>query len=383
MIKVRVQKLFLLLLASCFLLLIINRYLHTNFSYVSYTLDNDPHKHRFPHAQRHFTLNSTLTLYSSCLCQKEVVTVEKLPTHYTITVHNVYHINTTNNLFAYNISIAEFEAMLVTCDLYKVLRRGPHQNVVAYSLRDNEDIKSFQNVYLINVKTTVSKYYRNWIARIYYDSRKLSSSDVCSMECSSLLGVTDPDNNVDFCDVTQIPFDLRRRWDASFMPAATRRWLPIGDGFVDVFVSRDVDVCTYDREMAAVKDWIEAKTLFHTMRDHYTHDSYIMPGLWGLRTRGNRAVARGVFHIIVENAQSGNGLLEAKVWPIFRLNSTVHDSYFCETLGGQPFPVHRTHVNCYVGMFGCCGSLLNQNVRINECPESCRPKPHRNDWIYC
>ncbi len=167
------------------------------------------------------------------------------------------------------------------------------------------------------------------------------------------------------------------------MPTNTRRWLPVGDGFVNIVISRDVDACTSDREISAVNDWINEKTLFHTIRDHYTHDSYITPGLWGFRTHENRGIAKGLFHIVVENSRSGNELLQKNVWPIFKLNSTVHDSYFCETMGGKPFPVRRSHLNCYVGMFGCCGSLLNKNVKIKECPEKCRPLQHRKEWTYC
>jgi len=107
--------------------------------------------------------------------------------------------------------------MLFTCDLYKVLRRGPHQNVVSYSIRQDEDLKSFQNIYLLNVKNTVEKHYQNWIARIYYDKKQISSSDICSMECSSQEGIMDPHNNIDFCDISELPLDLRSKWDARFL----------------------------------------------------------------------------------------------------------------------------------------------------------------------
>ena len=64
-------------------------------------------------------------------------------------------------------------------------------------------------------------------------------------------------------------------------------------------------------------------------------------------------------------------------------NSTTHDSFSCQKLGGDPFPVQRIG-NCFVGCTYCCNSsieILNQKFPF-ICPIECRPKNHQ-DWIHC
>lgn len=46
----------------------------------------------------------------------------------------------------------------------------------------------------------------------------------------------------------------------------TRRWLPIGDSFVDYFGSRDTDGWISERETDSVKVWLDSNTPFHVMR---------------------------------------------------------------------------------------------------------------------
>ena len=79
--------------------------------------------------------------------------------------------------------------------------------------------------------------------------------------------------NVDFCDVTQLPGyseasagQILRFRDASYMLPMSWRWLPLGDDFVDTFVSRDTDSCIFEREVSAVNEWLGETTLFHVMR---------------------------------------------------------------------------------------------------------------------
>ena len=79
-------------------------------------------------------------------------------------------------------------------------------------------------------------------------------------------GIISSENMIDFCEVDTLPFDTKKTWNASFITTNTRRWLPFGDEFVDVFLSRNIDACPFDREIAAVSQWIDEKNLFHIMR---------------------------------------------------------------------------------------------------------------------
>ena len=79
-------------------------------------------------------------------------------------------------------------------------------------------------------------------------------------------------DNVDFCDVTNMSGGL----NLDYMMPMSWRWLPIGDSFVDLFVSRDTDSCIFDREVAAVKEWLNSNTLFHIMRGSYILISFTL-----------------------------------------------------------------------------------------------------------
>lgn len=80
--------------------------------------------------------NQTLILHSKCLCQTEIIYVNKLASD------NVYNIHVTDikneYFYAYNLSINSFELLVTTCDLYNVLRRGPNQKILSYSLLNKE-----------------------------------------------------------------------------------------------------------------------------------------------------------------------------------------------------------------------------------------------------
>ena len=55
--------------------------------------------------------------------------------------------------------------------------------------------------------------------------------------------------------------------------------LPVGDEFVDLFGSRDVDSLLIEREKESVDVWLQDKTLFHIMRDNPHHNTQILGGM--------------------------------------------------------------------------------------------------------
>ena len=76
--------------------------------------------------------------------------------------------------------------------------------------------------------------------------------------------------------------------------------------------------------------------------------------------------------------------LSDHVWPIAQTSATIHDSYNCRFLGGDPFPTQRPSDRfCFAACFWpCCEVELNQTNRMPECPIECRPKDHQ-DWKFC
>ena len=100
--------------------------------------------------------------------------------------------------------------------------------------------------------------------RVYFDDT-VDSSNICPIEClKSGSGIFF--DNVDFCNANRLPRHLYETWNASYMHAMMWRWLPIGESFVDVFLSRDTDSPILDREVSAVKEWLNSSNVIHIMR---------------------------------------------------------------------------------------------------------------------
>lgn len=121
-------------------------------------------------------------------------------------------------------------------------------------------------------------------------------------------------------------------------------------------------------------------------------------GLWGLSVSKNRSLAKQIYQTLLnkEIMRPYNNkmyledqfFLTAYVWPTAKLNSTVHDSYFCNDYGGIYFPTKRENTNCFVSCSNCClnktklmkvGYISRESVG-KECPLSCRKQ---KEWNFC
>jgi hypothetical protein len=181
--------------------------------------------------------------------------------------------------------------------------------------------------------------------------------------------------------------------------------LPLGDSFVDYFMSRDTDSLIIDREVESFNVWLKSETLFHIMRDSPFHNISILGGLWGFASKYSRLIAKLLFTIItndyISTIYNPNGdnpkgtdqhLLDYYFWPLIRwgrVNATIHDSYWCfRYKNSEPFPKQRqTFKNnlCFIGCNDCCeddNHNNNQTLIVMQCPQECRPIEHM-DWIYC
>lgn len=111
----------------------------------------------------------------------------------------------------------------------------------------------------------------------------------------------------------------------------------------------------------------------------------------------NRSLGQEIFQKFISkdiqanfNPQKSNlkgydqSYLAQHVWSIANQNATIHDSYNCLSMGGEPFPTQRpTNMYCFVSCFDpCCDEIHNQTQRMPPCPIECRPKDHQ-DWTTC
>lgn len=137
---------------------------------------------------------------------------------------------------------------------------------------------------------------------------------------------------------------------------------------------------------------------FFLLQDNPAHGPLILGGMWGFKNKLDRKLAQHLFQIILSklvqywyqvlspemfNKGQDQFILRDYFWPLARHNSTMHDSFNCEKLGGRPFPTKRPPGgSCFVGAPGCCEP--NSEMKFtHQCPQKCRPADKVNEWIYC
>jgi hypothetical protein len=166
-------------------------------------------------------------------------------------------------------------------------------------------------------------------------------------------------------------------------------------------MSRDIDAWITDREYYAVLEWLRSNTLFHIMRDHPLHFFPMLGGTWSFCNKRNRIIGREIFLKITNKSiirpYNNRLYLEDQfflihhVWPLAKLNSTIHDSYFCGEFGDKtlPFPTKRPSLDCFISCNECCIKIVNltsiplklSNKSVSrECPITCRKN---KNWKFC
>lgn len=164
--------------------------------------------------------------------------------------------------FLFNITQTQLNSFVKTCDLYNVLRRGLGQKIISYSLYGTKP-KYSQN--LEGIADIIRLKYSGYTARVYYDS-SVNETIRCHLECEY------PDI-IDFCNMNKFSTGVSEMYgksdrviDMTYMHKMMWRFLPSGDSFVDVFMSRDTDSFFTDREVDAVNEWLSSNKTGHIMR---------------------------------------------------------------------------------------------------------------------
>lgn len=200
-------------------------------------------------------------LHSNCYCQREVVSIHRKENYYKIKVQNFAE----SIYFSYNISKNVFESLVLTCNLYSVLRKGPHQNVISYSL-DHVIFPTKDNfLEKLSDRLEFMKFnYKNWRMRVYHDD-SLDKMLICQKQCMRDTNGNLFDN-IEFCDITKMPVNFLNKWSANYVHPELWNWFALGDDFVDRVAIRNKKSCLIKREVGAVDEWIKSRRIFHLMR---------------------------------------------------------------------------------------------------------------------
>jgi hypothetical protein len=148
------------------------------------------------------------------------------------------------------------------CSHYSTLR-GSHQRIISISMYGPKENAIFAlNAslnFLYELINDMKKIYPDWILRVYHDAT-IKDDIICPIECAH--------NHVDFCNASALG-NLGNI--ANYVPPKIWRFLPAGDGLVDIMGSRDLDSPLTQRELDAVNEWISSNKEWHSMRDHPWH----------------------------------------------------------------------------------------------------------------
>ena len=197
------------------------------------------------------------------------------------------------------------------------------KNVVAYSLWGDHPmywIGALKNI------EQVKKYFPGWICRFYIDNS--SNPDLIE---------TIKGENVEVVLVKSKDFFHGMFW----------RFWSAEDEDVNIFLSRDSDSRFSDREIYAIKEWLDSDKDFHIMRDHPYHTVPILGGMWGCRNGLMRKI--GLIKMIESWGQFqrkgiDQDFLGSCIYPLVMDNSMEH-SEFNLNFGGEtrPFPTKRNN----------------------------------------
>ncbi|RNA06753.1 hypothetical protein BpHYR1_019344 [Brachionus plicatilis] len=292
----------------------------------------------------------------------------------------------SDNLDSKNTDLLYKESSLrFTCNIDKVLRHGSKQKVVSYSLYGKD--KRYYRI-IQDLPKLTKQFYPDFLIRIYHDD-SIDRSIICKIECEF--------DHVDFCDISKIQL---KDSDTNLNQVHSMIWrfFPLGDSFVDVFMSRDLDSTIIQREKDSVEEWLNSDNIGHIMRDNPAHGTHILGGMWGLKVGKNHSLSNALFDTTINknlipkynpNGQSSRGydqyFLSHHVYGKINHVSTVHDSYLCQYYSNsKPFPTKREG-----GLFvGRVTGWANPNdedlseISMKDCPVACRPKDHL-DWVKC
>jgi len=133
------------------------------------------------------------------------------------------------------------------------------KNIIAYSLWGDHPmywVGALRNI------EQAKRYFPGWICRFYIDKN-----------CKNELIESIKDDNVE-----TILVDSKDSFHGMFW-----RFYASEEDTTNIYLSRDCDSRFSDREIFAIKEWLESDKDFHIMRDHPYHTVPILGGMWGSR----------------------------------------------------------------------------------------------------
>lgn len=153
------------------------------------------------------------------------------------------------------------------------------------------------------------------------------------------------------------------------------RFFPVDMPEVDICVVRDADSRIYDRDFAAIQEFINSDKVFHIIRDHPNHFHRIMAGMWAAKKPAfNLMSMAGLFSYwrserrrqgYMEDFWDDTTFLTDMVYPLVVSRSLIHD-----TLHNFEPDSMRTEIKAPIGDgLNFVGQVYEYDENGNEYPK--------------
>ncbi|OOF84139.1 hypothetical protein BKG92_01135 [Rodentibacter ratti] len=229
---------------------------------------------------------------------------------------------------------------------------APKQNLISFSLFGNRS--EYIETAVINAQI-VAKIYPTWQCRFYVDD---------SVPNEAITRLSNTHSQV----VKVTP-------EQSKLPGTMWRFLAMDDENVGYVLFRDVDSVISHREASTVKEWLESKKCFHTIRDSGSHTELILAGLWGAKAGS----VPNIFQLMKDYLQKNTKItrhtdqyfLRESVWQYVRQDLYSSDRIF-DFMNAHPitdigFDYEKTHIGCDEGnaIFTLTSTDLNVGDKVS------------------
>ena len=120
------------------------------------------------------------------------------------------------------------------------------------------------------------------------------------------------------------------------------RFLVFADKNVEYAIIRDTDSRLSERESKAVKEWINSGKSFHIMRDHPSHNTLILAGMWGAKAEKLRNIESLINNWDGEKTFSTDQtFLKKIIYPIAYSDCLIHADFYAIEPWAIPFSSKR------------------------------------------
>lgn len=113
------------------------------------------------------------------------------------------------------------------------------------------------------------------------------------------------------------------------LPGTVWRFMALDDLRVKTVLFRDADSVITEREVLAVRQWLDSGSSAHVMRDHALHTELILAGLWGAHSQSLRGVGDALLSFFKKPfhpTHADQHFLRDWVWPRIYRDVMQHDS---------------------------------------------------------